>query len=154
MVKECLRFLKIKESSTWFIAMCSSTLLKKNFSSLSIIFSWPDVSSLNLLTTYSSCNKMCCDESTSTPIAYVIIFLAFSIIENSLSLSALNYFYLVFCSKSWLTSLISSTMVVSRSNFGITISLSRSMSSLVSLQVSRSFKGFFGSTSDLTSLDL
>jgi hypothetical protein len=94
---------KIVVNSTYFIAMCwemcSSTLLSNFFSTFCNNFSWLERSSLNLFTTSSNCNKMCWDESTSTPIAFVMIILALSMILNSLSLSFLSCFYFAFYSR-------------------------------------------------------
>ena len=54
LLKEFSKLPKIVDSSTCFIAMCSSTLLSNFFSAFSINFSWPEVSSLNLCTTSSN----------------------------------------------------------------------------------------------------
>ena len=158
LVKEFSKLLKRLDNSIYLIAicweMCSSTLSSNFLLAFLIKFSCPDGSSLNFCTASSSCNKMCCVESTSTPIASTIILLALSIILYSLSLSDLNLFYLAFFSKSWLSLLISSIVAVSKSILGIYISVSRLMSSSVSLPVIRSFSGCLCSTSMITGLTL
>ena len=92
---------------------------------------------------------MCCVESTSTPIASVKMFLALSIILNSLSVSSLKYFCLAFYSRRWLTSLISSTIALSKSDLEISISLCKSISFSTIFPLTRSFSFGFGSTFDI-----
>ena len=50
LLKEFSRLTKIVDNSTYFIAMCLSTLLSNFLSAFSINFSWPEVPSLNLFT--------------------------------------------------------------------------------------------------------
>lgn len=134
--------------------MCSRNLLSNFLFSFSISFSYSAEFSLNFYIASYSCRKMCWVESTSTPIASIIIFLTFSIIKNSLSLSDLNYFFLAFFSKSRLASLISSIVAVLKSNFGISISLSKSISSSISFPIIRSFKRFLCRTSKIIDSNL
>ena len=128
LLKDVFDELRIVDKSTWWIKICyatsSKSLLTNFFSALCNNLSCPSKSSLHLWTTPANWYKIGWELSTSIPRASIKIFLASSMILNSLSLSSLSLCCLTFFWRSSPKVYIWFGLSLEMSQFGITISSS------------------------------
>ena len=134
---------RIVDKSTWWIAIfcatSSKTLFSNFFSALCKNFSYPFKSSLNFWTTSANWAKIGWEVSTSMLSASTRILFASSRTWNSPFLSSLSLFYLAFFYSSSPTICIWLGFRLEISQFEITISSLRSMSSSLSLPLLKTF---------------